>query len=77
MPEAPTTAVADFLLRWAASGAAERANYQIFLAELCVLLDAPGPEPTKPDDRDNAYVEGRWLFAGTAGKAPSLERRYL
>lgn len=53
---ATTAAVSDFLLRWEASGAAERANYQLFLSELCDLLDLPRPEPTRPDDRDNAYV---------------------
>ena len=58
MPETPATtaAVADFLLRWEASGAAERANYQLFLSDLCDLLAVPRPEPTRPDDRDNAYV---------------------
>jgi hypothetical protein len=53
---ATTAAVSDFLLRWEASGAAERANYQLFLSELCDLLDVLRPEPTRPDDRDNAYV---------------------
>ncbi|WP_281275030.1 hypothetical protein [Geomonas oryzae] len=39
MPEATTpSAVTDFLLRWEASGAAERANYQLFLSELCDVL---------------------------------------
>jgi hypothetical protein len=48
--------IPSFLARWQASGAAERANYQLFLAELCQVLGVPGPEPTKPDDHDNAYV---------------------
>ena len=58
MIEAPATtaAVTDFLRRWEASGAAERANYQLFLSELCDLLGVPRPDPTVPDDRDNAYV---------------------
>lgn len=42
--------------RWAASGAAEGANYQLFLSELCTLLEVPPPEPTRPDDAENAYV---------------------
>ena len=49
-------AVADFVSRWEASGSAERANYTMFLTELCALLGVPGPEPTRPDDRQNAYV---------------------
>ena len=50
------TAAADFIRRWESSGAAERANYQLFLSELCDLLDVPRPDPTRPDDRDNSYV---------------------
>jgi hypothetical protein len=45
-----------FIHRWTASGAAERANYQLFLSELCGLIGVPPPEPTRPDDADNAYV---------------------
>jgi len=48
--------VEAFIARWEKSGAAERANCQIFLAELCTLLDVPPPEPTTPDSRLNAYV---------------------
>jgi hypothetical protein len=49
-------AVDGFIQRWGASGAAERANYALFLAELCDLLEVPRPEPTRPDDAENAYV---------------------
>jgi SAM-dependent methyltransferase len=58
MPEASITSagVEDFLSRWETSGAAERANYQLFLSELCDLLAVPRPNPTRPDDRDNTYV---------------------
>ena len=47
---------AAFIARWAASGAAERANYQLFLSELCDLIGVARPDPTRPDDADNAYV---------------------
>ncbi|MDF7826413.1 hypothetical protein P4B35_20455 [Pontiellaceae bacterium B12227] len=49
-------AVKTFIERWENSGAAERANCQSFLSELCVLLDVPPPEPTTPDIHLNAYV---------------------
>jgi hypothetical protein len=52
-------AVEDFITRWEASGSAERANYTMFLTELCALLGVPGPEPTRPDDRDNATRGGQ------------------
>lgn len=50
------TPIDNFIARWETSGAAERANYQLFLAELCDLLDAPHPHPTEPDESRNAYV---------------------
>ena len=46
----------SFITRWQASGAAERANYQLFLSELCDVLDVPRPNPATPDRADNAYV---------------------
>ena len=49
-------ALDSFLARWQASGAAERANYQLFLTQLCDLLDVPQPEPTRASVADNAYV---------------------
>ena len=50
------TAIGSFVVRWQASGAAERANYQLFLSELCEVLELPRPEPTRPKVEDNAYV---------------------
>ncbi len=38
------------------AGGSERANYQLFLGELCALLELPQPEPAHEDTRDNAYV---------------------
>jgi hypothetical protein len=46
----------SFIARWQKSEAAERANYGLFLTELCTLLDVPQPDPTRADDADNAYV---------------------
>ena len=45
-----------FLRRWEASGAAERANYAMFLGELCDILEVPRPDPAGPDDETNANV---------------------
>ena len=49
-------ATADFIARWEHSGSGERANYQLFLSELCDLIGVPRPEPAGPDDSANAYV---------------------
>ena len=37
-------------------GGAERANYQMFLTELCEALDLPRPDPASDDTRTNDYV---------------------
>ena len=54
--DASAEQVAKFVACWQASEAAERANYQLFLSELCGLLGVPQPEPTKADVSHNAYV---------------------
>ena len=50
------TTTPDFLSRWRGSAAAERANYQLFLTELCDYLSLPRPDPAVADTRRNAYV---------------------
>ena len=47
---------AAFIARWRQSGAAERADYQLFLSELCDLLAVARPDPSRADDQGNAYV---------------------
>jgi hypothetical protein len=49
-------AVQRFIDRWSRSAGAERANYQLFLSELCDVLEVARPEPTVDDDAHNAYV---------------------
>jgi hypothetical protein len=45
-----------FLTKWELSGAAERANAQLFLAGLCDLLEVDPPQPKTADEAANAYV---------------------
>lgn len=45
-----------FIARWKESAAAERANYQLFLSELCDVLEVERPQPAQADDAQNAYV---------------------
>jgi hypothetical protein len=47
------TEIEQFSTRWQA---AERANYQLFLSELCDVLNVARPEPAGQDDAQNAYV---------------------
>jgi hypothetical protein len=53
MADSPAKA---FIERWKKSGAAERANYQLFLTELCDILGVTRPDPSRPDDTENEYV---------------------
>ena len=48
-----------FIDRWQNSGAAERANYALFLSELCDFLEVPRPNPAVADDSQNNYVFDR------------------
>src|ERR1044071_5397034 len=51
-----SNSVEDFIERWKESGAAERANFQPFVGELCDLLGVARPEPAQAGDEQNAYV---------------------
>jgi hypothetical protein len=53
----PSAAEIDaFIARWHGTERAERANKDLFLAELCDLLRVPRPDPAGPQGADNAYV---------------------
>ena len=58
MPATPAQVTA-FITRWETSGAAERANYQMFLSELCDIIGVPRPDPTAPETAKNRYVFDR------------------
>ena len=59
----------DFIRRWSSVGGTERANYQLFITELCALLEVPLPEPARDDVGENAYVfERRITFAHGDGQ---------
>lgn len=58
-------AVEAFITRWssgASHGGNERANLQMFILELCALLDLPPPDPAGSGHGDNAYVFERKLI---------------
>ncbi len=76
MTNSHISAISSFIARWTASGAAERANYQLFLSELCDALDLPRPDPTVDDETHNAYVFEKTvpLPHGTAGRIDLYRR---
>lgn len=45
-----------FIARWKDTTGTEKANYQLFLSELCALLELPTPDPASKDNRENAYT---------------------
>ncbi|MCB1275878.1 DNA methyltransferase [Prosthecobacter sp.] len=59
MPDATPAQITAFISRWESSGAAERANYQMFLSELCDVIGVPRPDPTAADTTRNLYVFDR------------------
>lgn len=63
----------DFADRWKPSGGAERANYGLFLHDLCALIGVPPPDPTTDNPAQDAYVLERAVeFA--AGDKKSVGR---
>jgi hypothetical protein len=54
----PPDPIQSFITRWQKSGGAERANYALFLSELCDLLEVPRPDPTQQEDDENPYIFG-------------------
>lgn len=56
MTEAILLNIQQFIDRWRASGAAERANYQLFLSELCDIIKVEHPHPASENPQENAYV---------------------
>ena len=64
-----TSGVAVFIERWSPSGGAERANYVMFLTELCTLLHLPQPEPAKDDSTTDYRFEYPVKLRDDDGKA--------
>ena len=61
---APPDKLEPFINRWGKASGTERAKHQLFITELCGVLEVPPPEPAIDDVADNAYVfERRVTFA--------------
>ncbi len=61
-----------FIERWSNSGAAERANKDQFLAELCDAIDVPRPDPTTGDPARDLYVFERDAIQVAEGQKQSI-----
>lgn len=51
-----TDPIEGFIAKWSQSSGAERANYALFLTDLCDTLGVPRPDPTVADESQNTYV---------------------
>jgi len=58
-PPLSTDPIEFFISKWQASEASERANYQMFLTELCDVIGVPHPNPSGSDNEFNSYVFDR------------------
>lgn len=56
MPTDQAAHIQAFITKWQLSGAAERANAQSFVIELCEILEVDKPEPKAEIEAENAYV---------------------
>lgn len=56
MPDTPNHPVQPFLDRWRHAGSSERANYALYLSELCDLLGVPRPMPASANHATDDYV---------------------
>lgn len=75
MEKPDSTQIGAFVKRWTSSGAAERANYTLFLVQLCRdVLNVPEPEPSRDNDAENAYVFERAVTFHHADGSTSVGR---
>ena len=58
----------EFEARWKPAGGAERANYGLFLQDLCDLIGVPRPDPTTDNPAQDAYVLERAVEFNDHGK---------
>src|SRR4051812_40207011 len=64
-----------FIARWQGrEGGQERANYALFLTELCGVLGVPSPEPASATTEDNDYVFERRVTGRTPDDQPGSGR---
>jgi hypothetical protein len=71
----PAAEVEAFIARWGAGdGGQERANYALFLTELCDLIGAPRPDQASHDAAANAYAFERAVTFREPDGSTSLGR---
>ncbi len=69
--------IATFTAKWAGSGAAERANKDAFLLDLCDLLRVPHPDPATGDPERDRYTFERDALIVDEGEKRSIGKMDL
>lgn len=70
LPSSRLSDVEKFIARWQGKDGSEKANYQLFLTELCHLLTVEIPQPATADNQINSYVfERRVDMTDSKGKS--------
>lgn len=79
LPDSGEDGVRAFIEKWKGKDGGERANYQLFIGELCALLGTAPPGPASSDPDANAYVFERQVeFTGpAAGEASPKSFGYI
>ncbi len=66
--------ISDFISRWRASGGSEQANAQLFLTELCRVLELPEPIPAGEVNEENLYCFERKVYLPRGDGSSELKR---
>jgi hypothetical protein len=69
--------IETFTAKWSASGAAERANKDAFLLDLCDLLGVPRPDPATGDPERDGYTFERDALIVDEGEKRSIGKMDL
>jgi hypothetical protein len=73
MDESDENPADAFIERWRHADGSERANYQLFLTELCALLGLDRPDPASVDTEENAYVFERKVSFRTRAQTKKVQ----
>ena len=66
-----------FLNRWHDADGSERANYQLFVADLCALLDLPTPQPHADQNAERRGREHHTLLSSAVARRSMSPSRRL
>lgn len=67
-----TNKTESFIQRWPKASGSERANCQLFVTELCALVDLPQPDLASEDNRGKTCVFGRRVMLAHGGGSQTL-----